>query len=37
VELLQKARVMKRLFVTRDKDFGALVFLKEEIATGVIF
>jgi predicted nuclease of predicted toxin-antitoxin system len=35
-ELLQKARAMKRLFVTRDKDFGALVFLKKEMSTGVI-
>ncbi len=35
-ELLQKAREMKRLFVTRDKDFGALVFLKKETSTGVI-
>ncbi len=35
-ELLQKAREMKRLLVTRDKDFGALVFLKKELSTGVI-
>jgi len=36
-DLLKKAGETKRLFVTRDKDFGALVFLKEELATGVIF
>ena len=34
-ELLRKAMEMNRIFVTRDKDFGALVFLKD-IKTGVI-
>jgi len=34
-ELLIKAKELNRLFVTRDKDFGALVFLKD-LATGVI-
>jgi predicted nuclease of predicted toxin-antitoxin system len=34
-ELLIRAAEMKRIFVTRDKDFGALVFLKQ-IQTGVI-
>ncbi len=29
-ELLEKAKNMDRLFITRDKDFGMLVFLKEE-------
>jgi len=35
--LLRKARELKRLFLTRDKDFGALVFLQEELSAGVIF
>jgi predicted nuclease of predicted toxin-antitoxin system len=35
-DLLAKARETNRLFVTRDKDFGALVFLKEELSAGVI-
>jgi len=34
-ELLEKAREFDRIFVTRDKDFGNLVFLKG-IKTGVI-
>ena len=34
--LLNKAKEMKRLLVTRDKDFGSLVFLREELSTGVI-
>jgi len=34
-ELLLKAKELKRIFITRDKDFGALVFLKE-INNGVI-
>lgn len=34
-ELLIKAKEIKRIFVTRDKDFGALVFLKQ-ISNGVI-
>jgi len=35
--LLRKARELNRLFLTRDKDFGALVFLQKELSTGVIF
>lgn len=35
-ELLIKAKAMNRLFLTRDKDFGALVFLKTKPSTGVI-
>ena len=34
--LLQRAREMGRLFLTRDKDFGALVFLEGARAPGVI-
>ncbi len=29
-EVLEKAKNVDRLFITRDKDFGMLVFLKEE-------
>jgi predicted nuclease of predicted toxin-antitoxin system len=35
VELLLKAKELNRIFITRDKDFGALVFLRE-INNGVI-
>lgn len=35
--LLQKALELDRLFLTRDKDFGALVFLKAASSKGVIF
>lgn len=35
-ELLIKAKAMNRLFLTRDKDFGALVFLKTKPSAGVI-
>jgi len=35
--LLQKAKELERLFVTRDKDFGALVFLEKEASGGVVF
>ncbi|MCK4579789.1 MAG: DUF5615 family PIN-like protein [Dehalococcoidia bacterium] len=35
-DLLKKAREMDRLFITRDKDFGALVFLKEALSAGVV-
>ena len=35
-ELLLKAKEMDRLFLTRDKDFGALVFLKSEASPGVV-
>ncbi|MDZ7625209.1 MAG: DUF5615 family PIN-like protein [Ignavibacteriaceae bacterium] len=34
-ELLLKAKELNRIFVTRDKDFGALVFLRD-INCGVI-
>ena len=34
--LLQKARETGRLFLTRDKDFGALVFLEARRAPGVM-
>lgn len=36
-ELLEKAKNMDRLSITRDKDFGMLVFLKEELCSGVIY
>ena len=35
-DLLRKAKESSRLFLTRDKDFGTLVFLKEELSSGVI-
>lgn len=35
-ELLKFASKNNLLFVTRDKDFGALVFLEELFSTGVI-
>jgi predicted nuclease of predicted toxin-antitoxin system len=34
--LLRKAREIGRLFLTRDKGFGALVFLQAVVSTGVI-
>ena len=34
--LLKVARKEHRIFITRDKDFGELVFLKEELSYGVI-
>jgi predicted nuclease of predicted toxin-antitoxin system len=36
-ELLIEAQQTKRLLVTRDKDYGALVFLKKTYSVGVIF
>jgi len=36
VELLQAARNGRRLLVTRDRDFGALVFLKR-VGVGVVY
>ena len=36
-ELLRKARGTDRLFLTRDKDFGGLVFLYKKVSAGVIF
>ena len=35
-DLLKKAIETGRLFLTRDKDFGALVFLEESLHTGVL-
>ncbi len=35
-DLLRKAKEVDRLFITRDKGFGSLVFLKEKLSTGVI-
>jgi len=35
-DLLKKARGMDRLFLTRDKDFGTLVFLRASESAGVI-
>ena len=36
-ELLKAAGRTTRLLVTRDKDFGALVFLKKSYPAGVVF
>ncbi len=36
-ELLEKAKTTGRLFITRDRDFGMLVFLKKELCSGVIY
>jgi len=35
-ELLKKAKEMNRIFITRDKDFGTLVFLEKTLSSGVI-
>ncbi len=35
--LLDEAKTTGKLLITRDKDFGMLVFLKEELSSGVIF
>ena len=35
-DLLKKANETDRLFVTRDKDFGSLVFLEKQLTKGVI-
>ena len=34
--LLSAARKVDRILITRDKDFGELLFLKEEMGTGVL-
>jgi predicted nuclease of predicted toxin-antitoxin system len=34
--ILKKAKELKRILITRDKDFGALTFLRGEVSTGVI-
>ncbi len=36
-ELLEKAKTTDRLLITRDRDFGMLVFLKKELCPGVIY
>lgn len=36
-DLLKKAKETDRLLITRDKDFGTLIFLKEALSVGVIF
>jgi len=36
-DLLAHARTLDRLFLSRDKDFGALVFLHATASWGVIF
>ncbi len=36
VEILQAAKKMNRILITRDKDFGALTFIREDLRTGVI-
>lgn len=35
-ELLNKARSLNRVMLTRDKDFGTLVFLRQQKGTGVM-
>ena len=35
-ELIKQAKELSRILITRDKDFGMLVFVKEELSTGVI-
>ncbi len=35
--ILQKSKELKRILITRDKDFGTLIFLKKELQNGVIF
>ena len=35
-EVLSKANETKRILITRDKDFGLLVFLKQKMSSGVI-
>ena len=34
--ILEKAKELDRILITRDKDFGALTFLKGEVSTGVL-
>lgn len=36
-DLLAKAKTLNRIFISRDKDFGTLVFLHALRAPGVIF
>ena len=35
-DLLKEAKEMSRRLITRDKDFGALVFLEKTLSSGVI-
>jgi predicted nuclease of predicted toxin-antitoxin system len=35
-ELLRMANEIDRLLITRDKDFGAIIFLRTEFNTGII-
>lgn len=35
-ELLEKSINLERILITRDKDFGTLVFLHEKLTNGVI-
>ncbi len=35
-DILRKAKEMNRILITRDKDFGALTFLRDDIRSGVI-
>ena len=37
IELLAKAKALDRVFISRDKDFGSLVFLHALTSPGVIF
>ena len=36
-DLLDRARELSFILLTRDKDFGTLTFLKEAISTGIVF
>ena len=35
-DLLRKAKIDNRLLITRDKDFGTLVFWEKVLSTGVV-
>ena len=35
--ILKKAKLLSRILVSRDKDFGSLVFLDKELSGGIIF
>lgn len=35
-ELLKKAKELKRILITRDKDFGTLTFLEKKTSYGII-
>ena len=36
-EILEKAKTLGRLLITRDKDFGMLVFINKELCSGIIY